>query len=89
MTIWKYAIQVEDSFAIEMPESGEVLTVQTQQGWPCIWVVVDPAKPKTKRRFFVRGTGHEMGLAESASYVGTFQMDSGALIFHLFDAGDE
>jgi len=88
-TIWKYPMPIVDYYAFDMPEDAEVLTVQVQHGVPCIWATVDPNKPKLPRGFFVRGTGHELGLAESAKYVGTFQIELGGLVFHLFDEGPQ
>jgi len=72
-TIWKYELKVGDNI-FEMPRRAEVLTVQTQGKSVCLWALVDADAPKTKRRFQIYGTGHEMedGVLR---HIGTFQVD--------------
>jgi hypothetical protein len=82
-TIYKYAIQPEiDSF--EMPVGAQVLTVQTKDNKPFIWAMVDPSEKADLRRFVPYGTGHLMP-DDPGVYVGTFQLNGGALVFHLFE----
>ena len=71
---------------LRMPEGALVLTVQMQNGEPCLWVKVDPSKPEEDRVFEVYGTGHDMPDDPRLFYVATFQMAGGALVFHVFDA---
>lgn len=40
--IWKYAVEVKDEFDVDMPAGGRVLSVQVQDGTPCVWVLVEP-----------------------------------------------
>ena len=87
MTIWKFSLPVADRCVLSMPAGARVLCVQTQDGYPCIWAMVDPDKPNESRLFMVRGTGHEMGDAVGMPYIGTFQMEQGQLVFHVFDGG--
>lgn len=84
MKVFKYQIPVEASFSVEMPEEAQILCVQLQNDEPCIWAVVDPAKPIVRRLFYIRGTGHRIAEAAEAEYVGTFQYEGGTLVFHLF-----
>lgn len=86
-TIYKYPVQVSDEFTISMPPDAKLLTVQTQGGSPFIWALVDVGEDPVVRRFALRGTGHDCAGLGSATYVGTFQMRSGAVVFHLFDMG--
>lgn len=52
-----------------------------------LWVLVDPNAPEEPRSFSVYGTGHFMP-DNPGTFIGTFQMLGGDLIFHLFeDAG--
>lgn len=44
--IYKYRIEVTDDQNIEMPVGAKILTVQTQNGVPCIWAMVDPNAEK-------------------------------------------
>ncbi len=82
-TIWKFSIPVTDSFELDMPEVQRFLSVQTQAGSPCLWVVVNTASPRRRRKFQVRGTGHSFDGSEG-DFLGTFQLHDGALVFHLF-----
>ena len=85
-TIWKYPLEVTDEQQILMPTSAQVLSVQLQQGSPCLWALVDPVEPLTLHTFMIHGTGHpcECGASE---YIGTFQQRNGLLVFHVFEVG--
>jgi hypothetical protein len=83
-TIWKYEIPVADEFGVAMQQDAQILCVQVQHGHPCIWAIVDPEAPRVERRLAVRGTGHPLG--DVGLYIGTFQVHSGSLVFHLFEA---
>lgn len=86
-TILKFPIPwpLQDRFDIEMPNGADVLTVQTQDGRACIWAAVDPEAVRVKTGFILHGTGHTLS-EEAGSYVGTFQLLGGDLVFHLFEA---
>jgi hypothetical protein len=83
-TVWKYEFGMADYVEIEMPVECEILCVQMQGGQPCVWALANPNEQKIIRRFRIAGTGHPIG-HESMSYVGTFQMAGGALVFHVFE----
>lgn len=85
-TIWKY-VTCWDAFALMMPRGAKVLSVQVQNGVPCIWALVDPVEPVEMRRFLLVGTGHEIECTDGLSFIGTFQMRDGELVFHLFERG--
>ena len=86
-TIWKFELETTDNQTIEMPVNAEILTVQTQNGIPCIWVLVDPTETKEKRFIEVFGTGHDVyyDMGVSRSYLGTYQLQGGSLVFHVFE----
>ena len=69
---------------IEMPAGAAVLTVQAQRNIPCLWVRVDPNKPKIKRCFITYGTGFNLNDGPARHYVGTYQLDDGAFVFHVY-----
>ena len=46
--IYKYAIEITDDRDIVMPVGAKILTVQNQNGVPCIWAMVDPNSEKRK-----------------------------------------
>jgi hypothetical protein len=83
-TIWKFPLRTTDAQNVEMPAGSQVLSVQTQAGVPCLWALVDPAKEKTTRTFAIVGTGHPLP-PQPGVYVGSYQLDGGALVFHVFD----
>lgn len=85
MTIWKFPFSITDNFDIEMPDNAKILAVQMQKSRPCIWALVEPSFPKTKRKFRLAGTGHSLDGEESIHYIGTFQTYGGKLVFHLFE----
>jgi hypothetical protein len=85
-TVWKFPIPFEDEFEIEMPREAELLCVNTspdsdgEQG--ALWARVVPSRTREKRRFRLRGTGHQIDL--DCKYVGSFMMRR-PFIFHLFE----
>jgi len=86
-TVWKYRVPVADDFAIDMPVGTQVLTMQMQRGQPCIWALIDAKvdAPFEQRKFRMFGTGHEIEEDIEMSYVGTFQIGNGLLVFHVFE----
>jgi len=87
LTIYKWAIPIEDHFILELPKIAKILTVQTQKGTPQLWAIVDSEMKKETRYFRLSGTGHPLGedYLRIINYIGTFQMENGALVFHLFE----
>jgi hypothetical protein len=89
LAVWKYAFDVMDRVEFLLPVGAKVLTVQVQNGRPCIWVMVDPSEQqKVPRQFRVAGTGHMLeqdGEFDELQYIGTFQLDEGRFIGHLFE----
>jgi hypothetical protein len=83
ITIWKYAVEIDDVFKIEMPRGAEILTVQIQDDVPCMWAKVDSTAPIVTRHFGWYGTGHLM--RDPFKYIGTIQRADGGLVFHLFE----
>ena len=83
-TIYKYTLRPGRTM-LQMPADAQVLTVQMQDGTPCLWAKVDPTKPAELRTFDVYGTGHTMPDDPPMLYVATFQMEGGALVWHVFE----
>lgn len=84
LTIWKYQLTTGTQ-TIEMPKNAQILTVQTQNGSPFMWALVAPSAVKESRVFRVYGTGHTIKHDTPKNYIATFQLDSGALVFHVFE----
>jgi hypothetical protein len=85
-TIFKY--QVEPGvFAVAMPAKAIVLSVQAQRDVACMWAAVDTLQPPTERWFRCAGTGHAWRDEDmsGATFVGTFQLEDGDLVLHLFE----
>ena len=80
-TIWKFPITVDDRFDLEMPQDARILTVQAQNGEPCLWAEVYPDNPRETRQFTVVGTGNPMPPA--VTYVGTWR--EGSFVSHLYE----
>jgi len=80
--VWKFSLPATGTFELEMPVGARVLAVQTQNHSPFMWALVDPDAPKEQRRFRIVGTGHP---AHDEPYLGTFQLQGGSFVFHLFE----
>lgn len=87
VTIWKYPLEVTDDQYIEMPSGSKILTVQIQNAIPCLWAMVYPERPKERRHIRMHGTGHLIGDSLRLKYISTFQIQDGALVFHVFEVG--
>lgn len=83
-TIWKYEL-TGDHHTISMPAGSEVLTLDTQSGGIYMWVLVDPETvPQVTRNFRTYGTGQPLP-DEPGTYIGTFFLAGGSLVFHVFE----
>jgi hypothetical protein len=85
--IYKYSLKVLESQNILLPIGSEILTIQNQREIPCLWVLVDPNENEMEKiSIEMFGTGnpihYDMGV--SRSYISTFQLHGGALVFHAF-----
>lgn len=88
-TIWKFSFPIADEFSFEMPVGAQILSVQVQNGPSgenaCLWALVDPSAPREDRAFRIRGTGHDAAGIDAETFIGTFQMLGGSLVWHLFN----
>lgn len=89
MKIFKYPIDIDDTITVRMHKDARILHVDTQDGEPMLWAMIDPEMPLVDRVLYIRGTGHELGEARHANYIGTFQMAGGRLVWHVFDSGNQ
>lgn len=83
-TIWKFEFHPHKS--ISMPKGAEILSVQEQHGKTCIWAMVNPNAPLEIRKIVIYGTGHVLP-NDPGQFIGTFQLQSGAYVFHMFEEG--
>lgn len=84
--IYKYPLQVTDKQTIKLPSKHKILCVQIQGNGPCIWAMVNPYAPEEELLIETIGTGHEISteLEIRRNYIGTYQLQRGALVFHVF-----
>lgn len=83
--IWKYPIKVEAQQSIEMPIGAEILCVQMQGEQPCLWAKVSPDGWPRAKTIVIHPTGHEFE-DYAGRYIGTFQMQGGMYIWHVYEA---
>lgn len=83
-TIYKYKLEVTDEQIIEIPAFSEILTVQTQNEIPYIWALVDPKFYACNYKFRIIGTGHKIEDGFNGKYIGSVQLSSDKLVFHVF-----
>lgn len=85
MKIFKYSLDVTDVQRLAMPKGAQVLTVQAQHGQPKLWALVDEKAPNEVREFLTIGTGNPAPVTPRDTYIGTYQMHNGELVFHVFE----
>lgn len=85
--IWKYEIEINDDYVIDIPANGEILHLGTQGEQIYIWVKVNPYNKGVKRHFKSVGTGHPVESDEESnlSYIGTVQLMNGSFVLHIFE----
>jgi len=72
-----------------MPFGAQILAVNTQFEEPKMWAIVDTDKQKAFRKIIVIGTGNPIHPQATGTYIGSYQLSGGNLIFHVFDDGYE
>jgi len=87
VTIWKYPLEIADEQVVPMPIGAQLLAVQVQGERPFLWALVNPNLPKAQRFLATFGTGHHVPPNDHLTYVATYQVHQGSLVFHVFDRG--
>jgi len=83
-SVWKFLLpRPDDHVTLSMPIGSQPLHVANQQGESFLWALVDPGAPTDEFHFRWAGTGHPIE-EPNAEYVGTWMMDDGMLVWHLF-----
>lgn len=89
MKIFKYELKVEDSCNISMPNGATILSLQVIDEKPYIYACVDESSKTIERTFLTFGTGHTLPfdnmIYSGMEYLGTYQLQGGALVFHVFE----
>lgn len=84
-TVYKYEVPLDDTFYVDLPKDSKVLSVGVQNDVPYIWVFVDDENEDSRKVFRLAGTGHPIADYLDLEFIGTFQLRSGNLVFHLFE----
>lgn len=80
--IYKYPLGVESNIIIDGPIISP-LTVQLQNGRPCLWAVVDDSLPSRSIEVHCVSTGIPFpSNMDNANYISTVQVGAG--VFHYF-----
>lgn len=82
-TIYKYPLAVTDEQIVDLPGQAVPLSVQVQHGTPCLWAMVDTDLRSEKLIVRTFGSVHPLP-SWAGEYAGTYQLDGGALVFHVF-----
>jgi len=81
--IFKYEI-ADTEVTHQVPAWSRAIHVATQEGSPCVWMLVDPTATKVSMKFFVVPTGLE-DVPANSEYVGTaHNVANLGLVFHIF-----
>ena len=78
--IWKFPLTGEET-ELEAPIE-QFLTVQMQDGTPCVWAIVNPDRASHKYKVVIIGTGWECQRIDASKYIGTVQ--DGMYVWHCF-----
>lgn len=84
--VWKWDLAVTDIQKLEMPVMAKLLCVQIQYGTPRLWALINPDALTEERTIVTLGTGLRFD-SHPGEYVGTYQINNGLWVFHIFDGG--
>ena len=84
--IWKY-ILIDATTTMEIPENGNILSVDEQHGNICIWIEINTKNKKIPRQFEIFGTGTIMLEEEKTvrKFIGTVKLHDSNFIFHVYE----
>lgn len=96
IVIHKLEIPIKHRFRLTFPKGAKILTVQSQNNVPVLWFsfvvipvrsdlrAVDPLPVYEEREFVVAATGGGFE-EENTEYLGTFQIQGGNFVGHLYE----
>lgn len=88
-TIWKFPLDITGEQTVVIPKDAWFLSVGDQGGRLTLWAMVDPESEREERPIRIHGTGHPIPNTEQLGYIGTVQMNGGALVWHVFKGRTE
>lgn len=81
--IWKWSLLVTDQQPLLIPKGAQFLSVQKQGREINLWALCDPAAQTEERFIGIYGTGNPIPY-DPGTFLGTFQLAGGDLVFHVF-----
>ncbi len=90
MVVWKFRVEprAEVWHWPALPKGAQFLSVQVQMREPVAWFLVEENAGRERvgeeRKFMVVGTGFKFD-ETNVKHLGTFQLEEGRLVFHLFE----
>ena len=83
--IWKYNLKIGHTMLV-MPKDAEILSLQVQHNQPCLWALVDTEAEREEVLLTTFGTGHPINEDEisNTKFIGTYQLEDGAFVGHVF-----
>ena len=90
--ILKYSLKITDIQTIKIPlQHGmslkdSVLKIDIQREHPFMWVMVEDENKPVECKIFIRGTGHSCDsiFTKPDTYLGSFQLQDGRFVMHVF-----
>jgi hypothetical protein len=85
MVIWKFALEVTDTQRVFMPNRAKILSAAHQNGYVCIWAMVNPDRPLQERVIEIIGTGNPFpaGSGIDRKFIGT--VVANPFVWHVFE----
>jgi hypothetical protein len=81
--IYKYPLQIERKFRIELPLGAKILSVQLQDDKPMLWAQINPEAMTEYRHFRVLMTGEKHVERDDQIYLATLQHNG--IVVHIFE----
>jgi hypothetical protein len=82
--IYKYELEVTDRQKVMMHKKAELLSVGIQHGKVVLWALIDGDNPIIEREIHTVGTGHIVNVPYGTKYVGTYMLEDGYFVGHVF-----
>lgn len=83
--IYKYKLDLAPIQSLELPKGSEILTLNVVNEDPYVWVLInDINAEKEIINFQTIGTGHEANVNQESEYLGTYFLNNGSFVAHVF-----
>lgn len=87
MKIFKYKLSIGIT-TLKIPAPAKILSVQTQEGEPMVYAMVDDKKEFVEKKILTVMTGKENDL-EGFRFIGTLMLSGGMFVLHAFEKVDK